>query len=212
MTLNNSQFWHYRNLVVVCSDKVSEIPIDELSSDLNLRDLNEITVKGKVEIGGVDNLALSQATLSPFDLSASLLENEQLRAKGFWVNLQEAGEFLEIHGGVKLEIGLDGWGEDGVLDVSHEDGEMVGGWVDVDGWVLEIWWDRRDELGTGSKEELLEDWERFWSTTLHAGVLVSVLVAKVLVDGVVETGWGEGNANGKQRVHLVRLLSDLMKC
>lgn len=86
---------------------------------------------------------------------------------------------------------------------------MVGGWLDVCSWVVEVWWDGTDELGTGGKEEFLEDWEGLGAAALHAEELVTVFLTEGGVDCVVKTGRAEGDADGKEGVHLIVLLGDL---
>jgi len=81
------------------------------------------------------------------DLSTPLLVDEQVAAKSLGVDLQETGELLDIHGGVKLEVAANHWAVHVVLDLLHEDGSVVVDRVNVDRRVVKVWWSWSDELG-----------------------------------------------------------------
>jgi hypothetical protein len=164
------------------------------------------TLHSVIQIVGVDNLTVEETVVGPSDLSASLLVHQQPSSKLLWLNVQESSELLHVHGGVESQVRLDSWAEHVGLDLIHEDGKVVLERVNVELWVLKVWWGWGDELGARAAEKLLEDWKRLWATTLELQELVAVLLAESGVDGVVESGWVEGNAHGDQSVHLVVLL------
>lgn len=85
---------------------------------------------------------------------------------------------------------------------------MVLNGVNVGLWVVKIGRHRGDELGAGSSEELLKDGQRLGSATLQLEQLVAVLLAKGAVDGVIQSGGLEGDADGDEGVHLLILLGD----
>ena len=161
-----------------------------------------------VQIATVDHLSIEQAPLAPPHLPAPLLVHQQPIPQLLGLDLQEARQLLQIHRGVQLQIALDGRGPHVGLDFLHEDGEVVLDGVDVDFRVIEVRRRGRDELGAGAAEELLEDGERVRPTALHPVELLAVFLAHGGVDGVVETGGVEGDADGDERVHLVVLLRD----
>lgn len=69
--------------------------------------------------------------------------------------------------------------------------------------MVEVGWCRGDETWARGAEELLEDWERLWTTTLELQKLVTILLTEGGVDSVIKAGGMEGNANGDESVHLV---------
>lgn len=170
--------------------------------------MDEIVFERIIEVIGVDRLALQQAAFDPPHLTTALLVNEQPRAEPVGLDLEEAGQLLEVHGGVQLEVGADCGVEQGILDLVHEDGGLVVDGVDVDGRVVKVWRRGADELGAGGAEEFLEERERLGPAVLQAMQLFAVLLAQGRVDGVVETGRVQGHADGDQGVHLVVLLGD----
>lgn len=62
-------------ILLVSPDKVLEVPLDKLSTDLRFRDLDEIPLQGKVNITCVDNLSLNQASFNPPRLPTPLLKH-----------------------------------------------------------------------------------------------------------------------------------------
>ncbi len=164
------------------------------------------TLHGVVEVIHVNNLTIQQSVLSPSSLSAALLVNQKEAAKLLRVNLEETSKLLQVHGGVEAEVRLDGWRPHVGLDLIHEDLDVVLDWVDVELWVIEVWWSWGDELWAGRAEELLVDWEGLLAAALELEELVTVLLAESGVDSVIETGWLERNADGEESVHLVVLL------
>lgn len=80
--------------------------------------------------------------------------------------------------------------------------------VDVGLGVLKVRRDGGDELGSSSAEELLEDGERLGAAPLQLKQLVAVLLSQGAVDGVVQTGRLESDADGNQGVHLLVLLGN----
>lgn len=157
---------------------------------------------------GADELALQQTAFNPTHLATALLVHQEPRAELLGLNLQEAGELLEVHGGVQLEVRADGRVEQGVLDLVHEDRGVVVDGVDVDRRVVKVGGSGADELGAGRAEEFLEQREGLGATVLETVELLTVLLAEGRVDGVVETSGVEGHADGDQSVHLVILLGN----
>lgn len=154
------------------------------------------------------DIAVKQTTLAPPELSVPLLVDEQPAPKLLGIDLQESSELLQVHGRVKLKVALDGGRHHGVLDLIHKDADVVFDGVNVDFRVIEIRRSRVDELGAGRAEELLEEGQVLRSTTLQSVELLSVLLAKRGVDGIVQTSRVEGHADHDECVHLVVLLSD----
>ena len=85
---------------------------------------------------------------------------------------------------------------------------MVIDWVDVQFRVIKVGRSGRDELGASGPEKFLKQGQRVWATTLQTCELVAVFVAQGGVNGVVEFGRVEGNADGDEGIHLVVLLAD----
>jgi len=170
--------------------------------------VDQVVLQSVVEIVGNGGLALEQTTLDPADLAATLLVDEQPAAKLLGLNLEEAGELLQVHGGVELQIGADGGVEQGVPDLVHEDGGVVVNGVDVEGRVLEVGRSGGDELGAGGAEQLIEDGEGLRATLLHAEELLTVLLTNGRVNGVIQTSGVESDTDGDQGVHLVILLGN----
>lgn len=85
---------------------------------------------------------------------------------------------------------------------------MVLDGVDVGLGVLKVRRNGGDELGAGGAEELLEDGEGLGATALELEKLVTVLLTESAVDGVVQAGGLESDADGDQGVHLLVLLGD----
>lgn len=163
---------------------------------------------GVVQILGVDDIAVEQTTLGVSDLSAPLLVDEEPLSERLGLDLEETSELLDVHGGVQLEVAADHWAPHVVLDLFHEDGKVVLDGINVDLRVVEVWWGRGDEPRAGSTEKLLEDGQGLGATTLHADKLFTVLLLQSGVDGVIETGGVEGNADGDKGVHLIALLGN----
>ncbi|KAJ8104962.1 hypothetical protein OPT61_g10469 [Boeremia exigua] len=209
---------------LVSAGQVPEVPVDEFPADLCLGDVDEVlrgvsqrfhcavgstyTLHGVVEVAGGANVALEQTTLVPLDLLVPLLVDEQPTPQLLGLDLEEASELLQVHGGVELEVALDGGRHHVVLDVIHEDPEVVLDGVDVDLWVVKVGRCGADELGAGGAEQLLEQGQRLGAAALQLVELLAILLAQGGVDGVVEPGGLEGDADGDEGVHLVVLLGD----
>ena len=191
---------------LVSAGQVAQVPVDKLATDLGLRDVDKITLHGVVQVVGINNFTVQKTVLGPADLAGALLVDQEEAAELLRLNLEETGELFEIHGGVKSKVRLDGWGPHVGLDLVHEDLEVVLDWVDVELWVVEVWWSWGDELWAGSAEELLIDWEGLLATALELQELVAILLTESGVDSVVQTSWVEGNAESDECVHLVVLL------
>lgn len=169
---------------------------------------NTYTLHGVVEVAGRNDVTLKQAALVPPNLLVPLLVDEQPTPQLLRLNLEEASELLQVHGGVELEIALDGGRHHVVLDVVHEDLEVVLDGVNVDLWVVKVGRGGADELGAGGAEQLLEQGQRLGATALQLVELLAVLLTEGGVDGVVESCRLEGDADGDECVHLVVLLGD----
>ena len=173
--------------------------------------MDNIALERKVEITRLRQLALQQTPLNPSHLAVFLLVDHQLFPQVLGIRLHKAGELVEIHRGVQLEVALEHGRKDGVLDVVHEDFEVVLAGVDVVLGVVEVGGVRGDELGARGHEELLKDGEGLRPAALHLGELVAVLLAEGGVDGVVKTHGAERHADCDERVHLVVLLRDAIE-
>ena len=193
---------------LVDTGKVAQVPVHQATAGLGLADVDQVILQSVVEVVGNRRLTLKQATLNPADLTAALLVNEQPRAELLGLDLEEASELFEVHGGVELEVGANGRVEQGVLDLVHEDGGVVVHGVDVEGRVVKVGRGGADELGARGAEQLLEDGEGLGATALHAVELLAVLLAHSGVDSVVQAGRVQGHADGDQSVHLVVLLGN----
>lgn len=170
--------------------------------------MNQVLLKYVVQFVRDNGLTLKQAALDPADLATALLVNQQPGAEFLGLDLEEAGELLQIHRSVEFQVGPDGGVEEGVSDLIHEDGGVVVNGVDVEGRVVEVGRGRADELGAGGAEEFLEERQGLGAAALEADELFTVFLAEGGVDGVVEAGWVESDADGDQGVHLVVLLGD----
>jgi hypothetical protein len=199
----------HSSMLLVCPLQVPQVPINQSATNLSLRNVHNIALEGKVQVAGVREVTLKQGALGPPNLPVLLLVDDELLAQGLSVRLDKLGKLVDIHGGVQLEVALEDRGGDGVLDVVHEDLEVVLRRVDVVLGVVKVRRNRGDELGAGREEELLEDGKRLRSAALHARELVAVLLAESRVDGVVEADGAQGDTNGHESVHLVVLLGDL---
>ena len=85
---------------------------------------------------------------------------------------------------------------------------MVVHGVDVYRGVIEIGRGRGDKFGAGGTEEFFEEGERLGPAALKFHELVAVFFAQGRVNGIVELGGVEGNADGDEGVHLVVFLGD----
>lgn len=197
-----------RRTALVDAGKVAQVPVHQAASGLGLADVDEVILEGVVEVVGDNGLTIEQTTLNPADLATALLVDQQPRAELLGLDLEEASQLLQVHGGVKLQVGADSGVEQSVLDLIHEDGGVVVDRVDVDGGVVEVGRGRADELGASGAEELLEDRQSLGATLLHAVELLTVLLADGGVDGVIQASGVESDTDGDQGVHLVVLLGN----
>lgn len=161
-----------------------------------------------VKVANVDKLTIEQTLILPAQLLSSLLGNQEPRSELLGLHLKETSELVKVHGSVEAEVRLNGGAPHVGLDLVHEDSEVVLNRVDVGLGVLEVWGNGGDELGARCAEELLKDGERLGSTTLELEKLVTVLLTESAVDGVVQTGRLESDADGNESVHLLVLLGD----
>jgi len=166
------------------------------------------TLQSVVKVANVDELALQKAVVGPAKLLGALLVDKKPRTELLGLDVKETSQLLKVHGGVQLEVRLDGGAPHVGLDFVHEDGQVVLDRVDVGLGLVKVGGHGRDELRAGGAEELLEEGEGVGAALLQLEKLVAVLLAEGGVDGVVETGGVEGNADGDEGVHLVVLLCD----
>lgn len=170
--------------------------------------MDQVLLQSVVKVIGIDRLALQEATLDPAHLTAALLVDQQPRAELLRLDLKEASQLLQVHGGVEFQVRADCGVEEGVLNLVHEDRGLVVDRVDVDGRVVEVRRGGADELGAGRAEELLEERDRLRATVLETDQLLAVLLAQSRVNGVIKTSGVESNADGDQSIHLVVLLGN----
>lgn len=188
--------------------QIPQIPFHQPPPDLGLTDMDQIAHDGVIELPAHDDLAVEQAALAPAHLPAALLVDEQPAAEFLLADVEEGRQLVEVHGRVQLEVALDGGAEHGAADLVHEDGRVVVDGVDVQRGRGEIGRRRGDELGAGGAEEFLEQGQGVGPAALEARQRVAVLVAQRRVNGVVELGRVQRDADGDERVHLVVLLAD----
>lgn len=170
--------------------------------------MDQIADHGIIQLIPIHDVPVQESALAPADLTTALLVDHQPAAQLIRLDLQEAGQLLQVHGGVEFEVGFEGGGGHGGADVGHEDGQVVLDRVHVHGRVVEVGRGRGDEFGAGGAEVFLEEGEGVRAAALEPGELVAVFVAEGGVDGVVELGGVEGDADGDEGVHLVVLLRD----
>ena len=188
-------------------DEVLGLVSKTITSSLRLC-VSTHTLHGVVEIASLDDISIQQTALGPPYLPTPLLVDEQPAPQLLGLDFEETSELLEVHGGVELEVALDGRRHHVVLDLVHEDAEVVLDGVDVDLWVVKVGRGWADELGASGAEELLEQGERVGAAALQPVKLLTVLLPQGGVDGVIEPGGLESHADGDKCVHLVVLLGD----
>ena len=188
--------------------QIPQVPIHQLPPHLSLTRVYEITLQRIIQIAHIHRLPLQQSPLAPPRLPAPLLVDEQPTPQLLGLDLQEAGQLLQIHGGVELQVGPDGGAEHGIPDLGHEDGGMMIDRIDIHGRMVEIGRGRGDEFRAGAAEQLLEQAQTLGPAALQADELVAVFFAEGGVDGIVELHGVEGDADGDEGVHLLVLLGD----
>lgn len=166
------------------------------------------TLHGIVKVAHVDQLAIEKAVVGPAQLLGALLVDKQPRAELLGLDRQETSELLEVHGCVQPEVGLHGRAPHVGLDFVHENGQVVLDGIHVGLRVVKVRRNGRDELGARRPEELLIDGKRLGATPLQLQELVTELLTKSGVDGVVKTSGMESHADGNEGQHLVVLLGD----
>ena len=80
--------------------------------------------------------------------------------------------------------------------------------VNVYSGVIEVWRGWGYELWAGAAKELLKEGKGFRPAALEFYQLVAVLLAEGRVNGVIQLGRVEGDAEGNKSIHLVVLLGD----
>ena len=166
------------------------------------------SLHGVVQVTNVHQLALQQAVVNPAQLLGALLVNQEPGPQFLRSHIQETSELLQVHSRVEAQVRLDSRVPHVGLHLIHEDRQVVVDGVHVGLGVIEVRGDRRDELGAGSPEKLLEDGERLGATALQLEQLITVLLPQGSVNGVVQAGRVEGDADGDEGIHLVVLLGD----
>ena len=168
----------------------------------------QIPLQRIIQLTPIHHLPIQQRPFAPPHLPTPLLVDEQSVSEQLRLDLQEIRQFVQIHGRVQFQVRLDGRGEHRVLHLGHEDRGMVVHRVDVERRVVEIWWRGRDEFRACASEELFEQGEAFRPAPLETSELLAILLAEGGMDGIVEFGWRESDADGDEGVHLVILLAD----
>ena len=170
--------------------------------------MDQVPLNRIVQLGPIHHLPLEQPAITPPHAATPLLIHQQPTPQLLRFDLEEAGQLVEVHCRVELEVGLDGRVEEGVFHLVHEDGGLVVDGVDVEGGVVEVGRGGRDEFRTGGAEELFEQRQRVGPAALEARELLAVFLAQRGVDCVVEARGVEGGADGDEGVHLLVLLRD----
>jgi hypothetical protein len=197
-------------------------------------------VDREIQVVGHQPLTIQQCTLTLLVTKRPrcILQVHHLLQNALLVLVEERGKLAGVDGRVKLEEGAHGW--DGELrgDVGEEQVNVTG--VGVYGWVsdpecellviLVRWGDGREEFGAGAEEELAEDGESLGATekmsvnreqlcrrtlshspaTLHRRQLITVMLLDDGHDTLIGWTWRQGGADGKERVHPLALLGDLV--
>lgn len=173
--------------------------------------MNQIALQRIIQLPTQDDLPVQQSPLAPTHLPAPLLIDQQPASQLVLADLEERRQLVEVHGRVQFQVALDRGREHGAADLVHEDGGVVVHGVDVEGRGGEVGRRRGNELGARGAEEFLEQGEGVGPAALEAREGVAVLLAQRGVDGVVEFGGVQGDADGDEGVHLVVLLADGVK-
>lgn len=170
--------------------------------------MDQIALQRIIQLPTQDDLPVQQRPLAPPHLPAPLLIDQQPASQLVLADLEERRQLVEVHGRVQLQVALDRGREHGAADLVHEDGGVVVHGVDVEGRGGEVGRRRGDELGARGAEEFLEQGEGVGRAALEAREGIAVLLAQRGVDGVVEFGGVQGDADGDKGVHLVVFLAD----
>lgn len=170
--------------------------------------MDQIPHERIIQLVRIHHLPVQQPALVPPRLPAPLLVDQQPAPQRLRVCLQEARQLLQVHGRVELQVGFDERGEDVGADLVHEDAEVVVHGVGVQRGRIEVRRRGGDEFRAGGAEEFLEEREALGAALLEPRELVAVFFAEGGVDGVVELGGAEGDADGDEGVHLVVFLGD----
>ena len=101
---------------------IPQIPIHQPAADLSLAHVDQIPLHGVVQVIRVDDVTIQQAALAPTDLAAALLVDKEPAAQLVGLDLEEARKLFQVHGGVELEVGLNGGRPHGVFDLVEENG------------------------------------------------------------------------------------------
>ena len=173
--------------------------------------MDQIPLHRIIQLAPQHHLPIQQAPLAPPHLPRPLFVHQQPAPELLLADLEERRQLVEIHGRVEFQVGAHGRVVERVADLVHEDGGVVVHGVDVQRRRGEIRWGRGDEFRAGGAEEVFEDGEGFGPAALQAGEGVAVFLAEGGVDGVVEFGGVEGDADGDEGVHLVVFLRDAVE-
>ena len=179
-------------------DEILQVLVSHFYSHVyhKLRTVGTYSLQSVVEIANVDQLAVEKTLVLPSQLLGALLGHQEPRSQLLRLDLEEASELVQVHGGIESQVRLDGGAPHVGLDLIHENSQMVLDGVNIGLGVLEVRRDGRNELGAGSSEEIFEDGQRLGAATLQLEQLVAVLLTKGAVDGVIQSGGVESHADG----------------
>lgn len=91
-------------VLLVDTSKVTQVPVHKTAASLSLADMDQVILKGVVEVVGDGGVTLKQATFDPADLAAALLVDKQPGAELLRLDLEETGQLLEIHSSIELQV------------------------------------------------------------------------------------------------------------
>lgn len=190
--------------------------------DLRVSDVNHVLVDVEVQLRSrLEFPFQAAAALCPDDVVHLVFEAQQLSRQlrdgtlvvAFAVALilvHERGEFRERQSRVKLQIRANCWQFELLLDLVHEDLCLMFQWLldVVINLAIEWWRAWRHKFGACEHEEVPE---HFHVAALHlVHVVVVVLLAQYLLDGLIDALRVEHQADGQQVIHLLGLLVDLI--
>lgn len=118
--------------------------------------MDQITLNGIIQLPAHDDFAVQQPPFTPPHLPAPLLVHEQPAPEFVFVDVQEGGEFVEVHGRVQFQVALDRGGKHVAPHLIHEDGGVMVHGIDVEGRGGEVRGRGRDEFRAGAAKQFFE--------------------------------------------------------